>query len=77
MSREFLVTKLTCTACLSNLNVSYKTPKISTHAQGQPTGAAMVEVAVGVDPCAKCFEPLNQMRRAFSDISKLAGGTAP
>ncbi len=77
MSREFLITKLTCTVCLSNLNVSYKTPKLAAHAQGEPTGAAKVEVTVGVEPCAKCFEPLNQVRRAFSDISKFAGGAAP
>lgn len=69
MSREFLVMKMVCANCGSNLSLSYETPKkISNHAQGQPSGAYMVEKMVAVEPCRPCMEPLRRLQEALATL---------
>lgn len=62
--REFLVTKLVCAKCGNKLSLSTDRPKTTRHAEGEPTGADMLELAVAVEPCEVCMEPLERMRRA-------------
>lgn len=70
--REFLVTKLVCSACGNNLQLTYDKPKgPSKWAEGEPTGAAMVEVRVAVEPCRTCLAPLDDVRRALKAIDGL------
>lgn len=64
--REFLVTKLVCSKCGNNLQLSTDRPKTTRCATGEPTGADMVELAVAVEPCPVCMGPLEQMRRAVA-----------
>lgn len=74
MSREFLITKMVCAKCGSNLSLTYDVPKgAGKYAQGEPTGADMVQQVVAVEPCAMCLEPLHRMRRAlkiFDDLKE-------
>lgn len=45
MMREFLITKFVCSKCGNNLKLTYNTPKgAGRYAEGEPTGAAMVEL---------------------------------
>lgn len=63
--REFLITKIVCSKCGSNLQLTYDTPKgAGRHADGEPTGAAMVQQVVAVEPCECSTRPLEEMRRA-------------
>jgi len=63
--REFLVTKFVCATCGGNLKLTYDVPKCAGHhANGEPTGAAMVQQLVAVEPCAPCLRPLEEMRNA-------------
>lgn len=65
MEREFLVTKMICANCGGNLSLTYKLPTaVSRHAQGEPTGAAMVEMLVSVQPCRTCMAPMETLRAA-------------
>lgn len=64
MMREFLITKFVCSKCGSNLQLSYQKPAVSQYADGEPTGAAMVEQLVTIEPCRCTTQPLEEMRRA-------------
>lgn len=71
--REFLVTKLVCSKCGGNLQLTYDKPKgPSRYADGEPTGAAMVETRIAVEPCRTCMAPLDDVRRALKTINGLA-----
>ena len=63
--REFLITKLVCSKCGNNLNLTYDAPKgAGRYAEGEPTGAAMVQQVVAIEPCECATRPLEEMRRA-------------
>ncbi len=63
--REFLVTKMVCSKCGCNLQVTYDTPKgAGRYSDGEPTGAAMVQHLVAVEPCRQCLRPLEDLRAA-------------
>lgn len=63
--REFLITKLVCSMCGSNLQLTHDTPKVAgRYAAGEPTGADMVQHIVAVAPCEKCMKPLEELRAA-------------
>lgn len=63
--REFLITKLVCSKCGSNLQLTYNAPKgAGRYADGEPTGAAMVQQVVAVEPCECATRPLEEMRLA-------------
>lgn len=63
--REFLITKFVCSKCGENLELTYDTPKCAgRHAAGEPTGAAMVQQVVVIEPCDCMTRPLDEMRRA-------------
>lgn len=66
MSREFLVMKVCCAVCGSALCVEYAKPGSAPHSNGQPTGSEMVELAALVEPCGKCLQPLEDVRKAVS-----------
>ena len=67
--REFLVTKFVCATCGSNLQLTYDAPKCAgQHANGEPSGAYMVQQLVAVEPCCKCMAPLEQMRTAAKTL---------
>ena len=68
--REFLVTKFVCARCGHNLKLSDHAPKgLSHHASGEPTGAAMVEQRVVIEPCRCVTQPLDDMRKAVSVLT--------
>ena len=72
MSRQFLVTKMVCANCGSNLNLTYDVPKqAGRYAQAQPTGSDMVEQLVAVEPCMTCMEPLDRIRKAMAVLLEL------
>lgn len=63
--REFLITKMVCAKCGSNLQLTYDAPKgAGRYADGEPTGAATVQQVVAVEPCQKCLAPLEELRAA-------------
>lgn len=63
--REFLITKMVCSKCGRNLQLTYDLPKkLSDYAEGEPTGAHMVQQMVGIEPCRTCMAPLEEMRAA-------------
>jgi hypothetical protein len=62
MMREFLVTKFVCSKCGSNLHLTHDVPiGAGKYANGEPTGAAMVQQLIAVEPCAACMRPLEEM----------------
>lgn len=66
MKREYLITKFVCAKCGTNLQLSYDVPKgAGRYSNGEPTGAAMVEKLVAIEPCEVCMEPLEAMKKAF------------
>lgn len=70
MSREFLVTKFACAKCGNNLSVSPAVqPRAGRHAEGEPTGAAMVQQVVAVEPCRLWLAPLQEMRMAIKTLA--------
>lgn len=74
MQREFLVMKFACQACGSKLSLSYDKPKPGRgYSEGEPTGAAMVEQCVVVEPCKKCFEPMEKLKHAIATMIQAAG----
>ena len=63
--REFLITKIVCSKCGSNLELNYNVPQGSgQYAEGEPTGAYTLQQLVAVDPCKKCMAPLEELRKA-------------
>ena len=63
--RKFLVTKFVCSKCGRNLNVTYDVPKgAGQHEAGEPTGAAMVQQLIAVDPCQCISQEIEEIRRA-------------
>jgi hypothetical protein len=69
MSREFLVTKFVCATCGNNLGLTYELPtKYSNYAEGEPTGAAMVEQRIAIAPCKPCAEPLVLIRKSLAHL---------
>jgi hypothetical protein len=63
--RQFLITKMVCAKCGSNLQLTYDAPKgAGRYADGEPTGADMVQHVVAVEPCEKCMAPLEELRAA-------------
>jgi hypothetical protein len=71
MTREFLVTKFVCAACGDNLSLTYDMPtKSSRHSPGEPTGAAMVEQRIAVNPCRTCAAPLGEIRSALATLAR-------
>lgn len=63
--REFLVTKFVCTKCGKNLELTYNTPEgAGKYAEGEPTGATMVQQVVAIEPCECSTRPLREMRMA-------------
>lgn len=69
MTRQFLVTKFKCAACGGLLNLSYEAPnKGIDHAEGQPTGAEMVEQFIAIEPCFQCMKPVNEVRQALKTL---------
>lgn len=72
MTRQYLVLKPVCAKCGSNLNLTYDVPKgAGQHAQGEPTGASMVEQLVAIEPCERCMEPLHRARKAMAALMEL------
>lgn len=66
MNREFLVTKMVCAKCGSNLGLSYDIPRGAGQcSSGEPTGAAMVQQLVAVEPCGPCMAPLKKLQEAL------------
>ena len=66
MKREFLITKFVCAKCGTNLQLSYDRPKSAGgYIDGEPTGAAMVQSLIAIEPCDVCMEPLEAMKKAF------------
>jgi len=67
--REFLVSRFVCATCGDNLNLSSDAPKFTTRSpDGLPTGAAMVQQVVAIEPCGNCNRPLREMRAAVKMI---------
>jgi len=67
--REYLVTKFVCARCGHNLRLSEDAPKgQSHHAAGEPTGAAMVEQRVVIEPCACVTAPLDEIRSVAKSL---------
>lgn len=70
MSKDFmrnhLITKFVCSSCGSALLLSYDIPKGANnrYSEDEPTGAAMVEKTVAIQPCKKCLEPANKIKDA-------------
>jgi hypothetical protein len=72
--REFLITKLVCSRCGDNLQLTYGAQKlISKHAVGEPTGAEMVELRVAVEPCQCVSRPLEDTQNAAKLLLGLVG----
>lgn len=69
MSREFLVTKFKCAACGGLLKLSYEAPKNGIdYAEGEPTGAAMVQQIVAIEPCFQCMKPVREVKQALKTL---------
>lgn len=75
MNRQFLVTKFKCAVCGGVLNLTYDKPQnartTGNYCEGEPTGAAMVEQHVYVEPCVTCFEPVKQVRGALKTLARV------
>ena len=64
--RTHLVTKFKCTKCGTMLKLSYKKQNGSNYTDGEPTGAAMVGMVVGVHPCEGCFAAAEKLKKAVA-----------
>lgn len=62
--RKFLLMKLVCSRCGSNLELSYDRPRKTDYEEGEPTGADMVATAVAVEPCRCVTARLDEMQQA-------------
>ena len=70
--REFLVTKFVCSACGRNLKLTYDIPqRFGQYAEGEPTGAEMVQQAVSIEPCECQTNQIREIRRAASVLFEL------
>lgn len=73
MIREFLVTKFICAKCGANLRIEKSSGERCTKfAEGEPTGAAMVELSVFVHPCECITRETETIRSAISTLVELA-----
>ena len=73
MTRQFLVTKMVCARCGTNLNLTYDVPvRAGEHASGEPTGADMVQQIVAVEPCFECERPMRNVRSALAVLKEAA-----
>ena len=76
--REYLVTKFACANCGQRLNLSYRPKECAAtrpgYVMGEPTGAAMVEQVVYLEPCEACLAPARDAQRAMQTLVKIAGG---
>ena len=66
--RQFLITKFVCSVCGKNLTIHQAPKNAGEYAEGQPTGADMVEQMVAVEPCTCCTKPLEEVRTAVRKI---------
>ncbi len=67
--REFLITKFVCAECGKNLKITYEVPKSAgQYADGQPTGADMVEQVVAIEPCDCVTLKLEKYRGAVKTL---------
>lgn len=74
MNRQFLVTKFKCSACGGLLDLNYNAPKnCSDYAEGEPTGAAMVQQFVAIDPCHQCMRPARDVQQALKTLLTVGG----
>ena len=62
--REFLVTKFVCAKCGANLKLADMPKNAGQYAEGEPTGAAMVQLLVSIEPCECVTQQLDSIRRA-------------
>jgi hypothetical protein len=67
--RNFLVTKFVCSACGGILKLTRELPQTRSvgytpYAEGEPTGADMVDQAVGIVPCECVTKKLEAIRGA-------------
>ena len=67
--RTHLITKLVCIKCGSLLKLSYA-DVVSRHSAGEPSGAFMYDNTIGVEPCAKCYEPAQRILDAVSVLQR-------
>ena len=66
MTRQYLLTKLVCSRCGTNLNLTYDVPKSAgRYVSGEPTGSDMVQQLIAVEPCCECDKPMQELRRAI------------
>lgn len=72
--RTHLVMKLVCSQCGNLLRLSYDEPKQRSDrfSEGQPTGAAMRQTQICVDPCLTCMQPATEVTKALQTIMKHA-----
>lgn len=69
MKREFLITKFVCAKCGDVLEIERApTTERARHCDGEPTGAAMVASTIVIEPCKRCAEPFEAMRRAAATL---------
>lgn len=66
--RKFLLTKFVCSECGSNLELSYASPKANEYAEGQPTGAEMVDQKVTIEPCVCQTRTLRNLQIAVKTL---------
>lgn len=71
--RTHLVTKFICSECGELLTLSYAKPKYAKYAEGEPTGAAMVENVITIHPCRKCTESVNKLKTAIKTLMESGG----
>jgi hypothetical protein len=76
MTRQFLITKFKCAACGGLLSLSYDAPKNGIdYANGEPTGAAMVQQFIAIEPCYQCTRPANDVREALKTLLTIGGAS--
>lgn len=72
--RKFLITKFVCAKCGTNLSLTYGVPKKgSNYADGEPTGADMVESIIAIEPCTTCARPTEKLIDALKTLNEAIG----
>ncbi len=66
--RTNLLTKFVCSKCGENLTLTYDVPKSTKCIEGEPTGAAMVQYVIAINPCTKCLRPLKEIQGAIKTL---------
>jgi len=67
--RSFLLTKLVCAACGTNLEIGDRLPTTAGQCeQGEPTGADMMPTVGSVKPCPCVTRPAENARRALKEL---------